>query len=124
MRPTLRGWWLAVIAVLLYSAGLPTSVSGAEIGPEANLCGEINALVTGEELVLRPGDYQGPCTIRRGGVPGAPIVIRAKDPAARPRIVWAGVTANALDIKADHVTIRGLALGPTQRNVDGIRIFA
>ena len=52
-----------------------------------------------------------------------PTVIRAKTLSPRPRIVYTGSTANALDIKADHVTIRGLAVGPTQRNVDGIRIF-
>lgn len=94
-----------------------------EIGPEADMCAEINALPPGAELVLRPGEYAGPCAIRAGGTPGVPTVIRAKTLSDRPRIVYPGNTANALDIKTDHVTIRGLAVGPTQRNVDGIRIF-
>jgi hypothetical protein len=40
---------------------------GKEIGPQANLCAEINALEPGETLSLRPGEYRGPCRIRRGG---------------------------------------------------------
>ena len=95
----------------------PSQGASVEIGPEADLCAEINALAPGDELVLRPGEYRGPCTVRRGGLPGAPRVIRAKDLADRPRIVYGGATANVLDVKADHVTIRGLAFGPTQRNV-------
>ena len=86
-------------------------------GTQIPLRTEINALAPGDELVLRPGEYRGPCTIRRGGLPGAPTVIRAKDVADRPRIVYGGATANVLDVKADHVTIRGLAFGPTQRSV-------
>ncbi|HEU5192036.1 MAG TPA: right-handed parallel beta-helix repeat-containing protein, partial [Methylomirabilota bacterium] len=62
--------------------------------------------------------------IRSGGEPGLPVVIRAKDPLQPPRIVYGGNTANVIDLRADHVTIRGLAIGPTQREVDGIRIFA
>jgi hypothetical protein len=94
-----------------------------EIGPESNLCLEINAMLPGSELVLRPGEYAGPCAIRTRGEPGLPLVIRAKDSLQRPRIVYGGNTANVIDVKADHVTIRGLAFGPTQRDVDGIRIF-
>jgi len=117
---------VGVVVVVLWALLGPAASEGAsvEIGPEADLCAEINALAPGDELVLRPGEYRGPCTIRRGGGPGAPTVIRAKDVADRPRIVYGGATANVLDVKADHVTIRGLAFGPTQRNVDGIRIFS
>ena len=123
MRPRAATW----LAVVLISALLGASASegaSVEIGPEASPCAEINALAPGDELVLRPGEYRGPCTVRRGGGPGAPTVIRAKDVADRPRIVYGGATANVLDVKADHVTIRGLAFGPTQRSVDGIRIFS
>lgn len=94
-----------------------------EIGPEADLCGEINRLTPGEELVLGPGDYQGPCTIRRGGTPGAPIVITAKDLGNRPRIVYHGVDANVIEIRAGHVTLRGLRIGPSRGDVDGVRIY-
>jgi Right handed beta helix region len=116
---------LALVGLMLgTSAGHAQAPEIREIGPEADMCAEINALPPGAELVLRPGEYAGPCAIRAGGTDGAPTVIRAKTLSERPRIVYAGSTANALDIKADHVTIQGLAVGPTQRNVDGIRIFA
>jgi hypothetical protein len=95
-----------------------------EIGPGADFCAEANALAPGEELVLGAGEYPGPCTIRRGGVPGAPVVIRAADPARRPRLVFEGQGANVLSLRADHIVIRGLAIAPTQRGVDGVRMFS
>src|SRR3990172_1242582 len=123
MRPRAAPW-LAVVLISVFLGPPASEGASVEIGPEADLCAEINALAPGDELVLRPGEYAGPCTIRRGGGPGAPTVIRAKDPADRPRIVYGGMTANVLDVKADHVTIRGLAFGPTRSSVDGIRIFS
>lgn len=103
----------------------PSGATGArEIGPDAPLCVEINRLAPGEELLLGPGEYQGPCTIRRGGRPGAPIVVRARDPRQKPRIVWQGRSSNVFDVKADYVTLRDLRIGPTQEDVDGVRIFA
>jgi hypothetical protein len=101
----------------------PAPAAAAEVVPGENLCAAINALEPGQELLVHPGDYQGPCTIRRGGRPGAPIVVRASEPERRPRIVYAGSSANVIDVKADHVTLRGLALGPTAPVVDGVRVF-
>jgi hypothetical protein len=106
----LMGWW----------AG---RVGAAEIGPEDDLCSAINQLAPGEELRLRPGDYAGPCVIRRGGSPGAPITIAAADPQQRPRIVYDGVTANVFEVRSGYVVIRGLEFGPTRLDVDAIRIM-
>jgi hypothetical protein len=92
-----------------------------EIGPEQPLCAEIEALAAGEELVLRPGDYEGPCEIRASGGPGRSIVIRARDLERRPRIVYGGDRASVFTIRGSYVTIRGLAFGPTRPNVDAIR---
>jgi hypothetical protein len=108
----------------MVSCAEPARAEAREIGPGSDLCGAINALRPGEELMLHPGDYQGPCTIRSGGRPGAPVVIRALDPAQRPRIVYyAGRDSNVLDVKASHVILRGLRFGPTQEEVDGVRVF-
>ena len=116
---------VAISAVVLLALSLMWSaqIAAREIGPESNLCAEINALPPGEELVLAPGDYQGPCAIRRGGEPGIPIVIRAADPARRPRILYSGSTTNVFEVRASHVTIRGLEFGPTHPDADAIRIF-
>ena len=119
----LSGAFLAACAVLgLVLLSVPRA-GGIDITPDADLCGQMNSLPPGGELVLAPGDYSGPCTIRNGGVPGAPIVIRGRDLTQRPRIVYGGRRSNVIDVRADHVTIRGLAFGPTEREVDGIRIF-
>ena len=121
--PRYSGASFAACAVLgLVLLGVPRA-GGVEISPDADLCGQMNSLPPGGELVLAPGDYTGPCTIRNGGAPGAPIVIRARDLTQRPRIVYGGRRSNVIDVRADHVTIRGLAFGPTEREVDGIRIF-
>lgn len=113
----------ALLGLALGWALVPAAAGAAEIGPETDFCAAANALEPGQELALRPGDYPGPCAIVRGGRLGAPVVIRAADAHQRPRIVYTG-HGNVIEIKADHVTIRGLALGPTTVGADGIRIFA
>ena len=95
-----------------------------EIDPGSDLCAEINAAPPGTELVLQPGDYRGPCRIRAGGIPGDPLMIRAKDPAQPPHVAYAGTEANVFEIQASYVTIRGLAFGPTRPNVDAVRVFS
>lgn len=110
--------WLVVLS----TPPTASSTGSHEIGPESDLCAEINALPAGDELVLRPGVYRGGCTVSHGGRPGAPSVIRAKDPSARPRIVYGQRETNVFTLRAAHLIFRGLELGPTQRNVDGFRI--
>jgi hypothetical protein len=119
LRRQRRIW--AALAVAF--AGWGAEVAGAaEIGPEDNLCAAINQLSPGEELRLRPGDYPGPCVIRRGGAPDTPTTITAADPEQRPRIVYDGLTANVFEVRAGHLVIRGLEFGPTRTDVDAIRI--
>ncbi len=109
----------------LLAAGLlwPTTGRALEIGPDSNLCAALRVLPPTEALVLRPGEYEGPCAIKRGGTREAPLVIRAADPQRKPRIVYRGRSANVLEVKASHVRIDGLAFGPTQGGIDGIRVF-
>ena len=118
---------VSAVMVAAWLAGTvlaPSRVAAREIGPEANLCAEINSLSPGEELVLRPGEYRGPCAIRRGGEAGAPVTIRAADLEHRPRVVYGGSAANVLEIRASHIRVRGLEFGPTQPDVDAVRIFS
>ena len=112
------------VGLALALVGWGAGPAGAtEIGPEDDFCGAVNQLQPGDELRLRPGDYQGPCVIRRGGSPGAPTTIAAADPQQRPRILYDGVTANVLEVRAGHLVIRGLEFGPTRPDVDAIRIM-
>ena len=117
-------WLMSMAGMLSLAIALPSVGAAREIGPEANLCAEINGLSAGEELVLAPGDYQGPCAIRRGGATGAPLIVRGADPARRPRIVYQGLNTNVIEVRASHVVLRGLEFGPTQDDVDAVRIFA
>lgn len=112
-----------IVAWLVFLLVEATSGAAAEIGPEADWCGAIHALAAAEALILRPGQYRGPCTIRRGGTPATPLVIQAKDPTHPPQIVYLEQAANVLNIYADHVVIRGLQFGPTLPDVDAIRIY-
>lgn len=114
---------LGVTMALMVAVGLLHTSDAMEIGPGDNFCAAVHALDPGEELVLQPGEYTGPCVIRRGGTAAQPLVIRAKDLAKRPRLVYPGDKANVLNIEASHVTIRGLAFGPTRPNVDGVRVY-
>jgi len=113
---------LGAVACLLGGAG--EVVRAAEIGPGADLCAAINTLQPGEELILQPGDYRGPCVIRSGGTSGVPVVIRGADPERRPRILYPGSSANVFEIRASSVRILGLEFGPTDEDVDAIRIFS
>lgn len=116
---------LAAVCVVVVSLVKPASPARRvlEIGPDSDFCAWLRTLKPGEELVLRPGDYQGPCAIRRGGAPGSPVVLRAADPQHRPRLVYQGSSSNVLEVRASHVTISGLEFGPTLPDVDGIRVF-
>lgn len=115
---------MAALAVsVLAAVGTIHHTQAKEIGPEDQFCQTINNPAFGDEVVLRPGKYRGPCMIRRGGAAGRPLVIRAKDPSARPRIDYDGEGANVIEVHADHVVIRGLAFGPTH-HADGVRIRA
>jgi len=103
---------------------MKNSLAAREIGSEANLCAEINRLQPGEILTLTPGDYRGPCRIRRGGTAGSPIVVQGQSMTEKPRIIYAGQDSNVFEIIADFVTLRGLKIGPTKRNVAGVRVLA
>ena len=115
---------LIVVAVMLNTIATASSVGARLIGPDENFCRAINDPSSGDEILLRPGEYRGPCVIRRGGTPDRPLVIQAQEPNRRPRIIYDGDRANVLEIRADHVTIREIKIGPTSKNIDGIRIFA
>ena len=115
----LVGYLLAV-----ESFGLLARGHAREIRPEDELCRAINDPASGEEIILLTGVYHGPCRIRRGGTAERPLVIRAKNVDARPRIAYDGQTANVFEVRADHVVVMGLSFGPTRQNIDGIRIRA
>ena len=114
---------LAVCCAVATIAGF-SAAHARQVGPGADLCAEMNRLSPGEELILLPGRYQGPCSVRTGGAAQHPIVIRSADLDRPAVLVYHGRTANVLDIRADNVVIRGLAFESTHPEADGIRIYA
>jgi len=125
MAPTrTRQWPASVVGALLVVGWTLGSAPAAEIGPESDLCGALEGLQPGEELVLRPGDHRAGCVIRRGGTPGAPVVIRSAGPDQPARLVHPGGDVNLLNIRASDVVVRGLHFGPTKQDVDGVRIIS
>ena len=95
-----------------------------ELQPNGNYCREINANSSGLEIVLAAGEYRGACRIRRGGKPGSPLIIRSVDLRSKPEIKYDGQNGSVFAIDANYVTIRGLRFGPTEGEVDAIRIFS
>jgi len=112
----------SLLLIGVFSLATAQGVGAKEISADEDLCRTINDPATGDELILKPGDFRGPCRIRRGGSADRPLVIRAKSLEQRPRIVYAGDSSNVIEIHADHVVLIGLVFGPTRRNVDGVRI--
>jgi hypothetical protein len=120
----LRSGSVVFAAALWFMAmGLPLSSAAVEIGPDTDLCAALENLQPGEELVLLPGDYRSGCAIRRGGLPGVPTVIRASDPARRPRLLHPGRPTNMLEVRANDVVIRSLDFSPGLAEADGVRII-
>ncbi len=114
-----RALVLSVVCGLLASS----PAAGLEIGPDADLCAALSQVQPGGELLLQPGEYRGGCVVRRGGLPGAPVVIRAADPDRRPRLSRPGQAVNMLEIRASDITIQDLEFGPTVTDADGVRII-
>jgi hypothetical protein len=113
-----------VATAVLLAALLVGRAEGAEIGPEADLCAALEALQPGDELTLQPGDYRAGCVVRRGGLPGTPVVIRSAEPDQPARLVHPGPDVDILTIRASDVVIRGLRFGPTGADMDGVRIIS
>lgn len=108
-------------AVLLVGVGA-AQLEAAEIGPENDLCSALNALQTGEQLLLRAGEYQAGCSVRRGGTPGSPLIIRSAEAQRPARLVPGGAGRNLLEIRASDVSVRGLHFGPS--DADGVRVIS
>ncbi len=118
--------------IVLVSAlgGLVAGVGPARAGtfpvaPGEDFCQVFNQQAgPGDEVLLAPGDHAGPCVLSQGGTPGLPKALRAADPGDPPRIVYEGASSNVLDVTTSHVVIEGIRFGPTQADIDAIKIKA
>lgn len=99
-----------LIAIAAHAATL-------DLGPDDDWCAAAAAAAPGDVLRLSRGDYAGPCTIVVEG-----LTLQAANAAEPPHIVYTGTTSNVIDVLASRVTLEGLELGPTQPDIDAVKI--
>ena len=112
----------ACLALALLLRSHPQASASREIAPGDDWCATIAALSPGDELVLGRGEHAGPCAIRNGGAPGAPIVIRGKDSQNPSRLAYSGPGPSVIQIHASHVVLKHLRFGPTMPATYAIRL--
>ena len=83
------------------------------IQPGSDWCGPANSAAAGDEIVLEPGDHDGPCALQTSGV-----TVRGSN----ARIVYSGYSSNVVDVEADDITIEDIEFGPTNAGIDAIKI--
>lgn len=93
-----------------------------DVGPGDDWCGAIRSAAAGDTVALSAGTFQGPCTIDHGGTDGAPVLVTASDPDSPPLITYSGPSSNVIDVLVSDVTLHGLAFGPTNPDIDAIKI--
>ncbi len=101
---------------------VPAFAATVNVAPGEDWCGAANAAAPGDEVLLAEGDYAGPCTLSVGGEEGAPITVRGAVRHELPRIVYTGTSSNVIDVTASWVTVQGLAFGPTEADIDAIKV--
>lgn len=119
---------MSLRSLLLILSCLLAAVSEAAtltVGPADNWCREINRARPGDVVQLESGRYLRPCRIGNSGRAGKSIVLTSVNTGdgKRAQLAYPGNTSNVLEVfGASHIQIRGLDFGPTQVNVDAIRI--
>ena len=86
-----------------------------QIAPGEDWCSAANSAAPGDEIVLNAGEHDGPCVLRASGV-------TVRGDGSLPHIVYPGVNSNVIDVEASDVTLAGLWIGPTQPNIDGVKV--
>jgi len=99
-------WWMAV------SVAVAATV---EIAPGEDWCSAANSAAAGDEIVLGDGEHAGPCTLRADG-------ITVRGDGSTPTIVYPGASSNVIDVEASDLTLSDLRFGPTQPNIDAVKI--
>jgi hypothetical protein len=91
---------------------LVSLAAAVDVSPGEDWCAIIAAAAPGSRIDLGPGDFAGPCWISNS------VTVMGNG----SRIVYAGTTSNVLDIDADDVELGYLSFGPTEPDIDAIKI--
>lgn len=102
----------------------PAAAVTVNVEPADDWCDAIRSAAPGDTVALSAGEFAGPCTIDHGGAEGAPVRVTAQDPDSPPLISYAGTSSNVIDVLVSDVTLSGLTFGPTNPDIDAIKIKA
>lgn len=106
---------VSLLLVLSASTALAGDVS---VSPGEDWCAAVNAASPGDTIRLSAGDYAGPCWITVSGEEGAPITVSGDT----SMIVYEGTSSNVVDVAGSHLVLTGLGFGPTNADIDAIKI--
>jgi hypothetical protein len=121
---TAKSCYIIDIAVQTPASPTPTPVAVVKVSPSDAWCNAINKATPGTDVILGPGSYSDPCSIKVSGKAGAPITIRSEssDSSKRAVLAYQGSSSNVIDLSGAFLTLRWLSFSPTQDSVDAIRI--
>jgi MYXO-CTERM domain-containing protein len=87
-------------------------------------CATLTTAVAGDRVLLAAGTHTGTCRVTPAGTADSPITLTAQDLERRATLTATDPSANLLDLDGGHIVIEGLDFGPTEVNVEAIRLHA
>jgi len=87
-------------------------------------CATLTAAEAGDRVLLAAGTHTGTCRVAPAGTADLPITLTAQDLERRATLTATDPSANLLDLDGGHIVIEGLVFGPTEVNVEAIRLHA
>lgn len=95
------------------------SAAQVSVAPGEDWCSIANSSAAGDEILLQAGEHAGPCVLSAPG-----ITLRGEDPQNPPMIRYNGSSSNVIDVTVDSISLVALSFGPTQPDIDAIKIKA
>ncbi|HCH66601.1 MAG TPA: hypothetical protein DFR83_27595 [Deltaproteobacteria bacterium] len=87
-------------------------------------CATLTAAEAGDRVLLAAGTHTGTCRVTPAGTADSPITLTAQDAERRATLTSTDSSANLLDLDGGHIVVEGLDFGPTEVNVEAIRMHA
>ena len=87
-------------------------------------CATLSSAAAGDRVLLAAGTHTGTCRVTPAGTVDSPITLAAQDTERRATLTSTDTASNLLDLDGGHLVIEGLDFGPTEVNVEAIRLHA
>ena len=93
------------------------------VDASSDRCGVTHDTGPGDEVLLVLGRCLAPCGLRASGAPGAPLVVRSRDPEERSALAYPGRCANMLDLRmVSPLQLLDLDFDHSEDDIDAIKI--